>query len=145
MLLKLFRNKPQNVLLGIISFGCLLSMWISNVPSSVLCPLCQSRPAIYCLLPEGEPFAEALLIGIAISNNNGGMTTLISRHKTLLPSLVWAGGHGHHVCRTDGVTVPFCNLLVHTAWVIIRTRYPPDLPLLQLSELVGGQPPVNRD
>jgi di/tricarboxylate transporter len=35
LVLKPFGNRPKNVLLGIMSLGCFLSMWISNVPSSV--------------------------------------------------------------------------------------------------------------
>ena len=144
VLLKPFGNKPQNVLLGIMSLGCFLSMWISNVPSSVLC-VSLAQPII-SQLPEGDPFAKALLIGIAISNNIGGMTTPISSPQNVI-AFNWCGqvGPGITFASWMGVTVPFCSLLVLAAWVIIRTRYPPDLPLLQLSELTGEQPPLNRD
>ena len=49
-------------------------MWISNVPSSVLC-VSLAQPII-AELPEGDPFAKALVMGIAISNNIGGMVQL---------------------------------------------------------------------
>ena len=39
VLLRPFGNKPENVMLGIMSLGMFLSMWISNVPSSVLLPI----------------------------------------------------------------------------------------------------------
>jgi di/tricarboxylate transporter len=58
LLLKPFGNRPENVLLGIMSLGCFLSMWISNVPSSVLC-VSLAQPIVN-QLPQRDPYAKVL-------------------------------------------------------------------------------------
>jgi phosphate transporter len=63
VLLRPFGNKPENVLLGIMLLGMFLSMWISNIPASVLCV--SLSQAIVHQLPAGDPFAKALLLGVA--------------------------------------------------------------------------------
>ena len=63
LLLRPFGNKPENVLLGIMLLGMFLSMWISNIPASVLCV--SLSQAIVHQLPAGDPYAKALLLGIA--------------------------------------------------------------------------------
>jgi phosphate transporter len=63
VLLRPFGNKPENVLLGIMLLGMFLSMWISNIPASVLCV--SLSQAIVHQLPTGDPYAKALLLGIA--------------------------------------------------------------------------------
>jgi hypothetical protein len=57
-------------------------MWISNVPSSVLC-VSIALPIVH-QLPHGDPFAKALLLGIAFSNNIGGMTTPIASPQNVI-------------------------------------------------------------
>jgi phosphate transporter len=63
VVLRPFGNRPENVLLGIMLLGMFLSMWISNIPSSVLCV--SLSQAIVHQLPSGDPYAKALLLGIA--------------------------------------------------------------------------------
>ena len=144
VLLKPFGNKPENVLLGIMSLGCFLSMWISNVPSSVLC-VSLAQPIIN-QLPQRDPYAKALLIGIAISNNIGGMTTPIASPQNVI-AFNWCGQAGAGM--TFGgwlcITVPFCTALLLASWCIIRARYPPMLRALQISDLTREQPRMNRD
>jgi hypothetical protein len=59
-----------------------VKMWISNVPSSVLC-VSIALPIVH-QLPSGDPFAKALLLGIAFSNNIGGMTTPIASPQNVI-------------------------------------------------------------
>ena len=63
VLLRPFGNKPENVLLGIMFLGMFLSMWISNIPASVLCV--SLSQAIVHQIPANDPYAKALLLGIA--------------------------------------------------------------------------------
>ena len=144
LLLKPFGNKPENVLLGIMSLGCFLSMWISNVPSSVLC-VSLAQPIVN-QLPQRDPYAKALLIGIAISNNIGGMTTPIASPQNVI-AFNWCGlaGSGMSFGGWLCITVPFCSVLLLCAWFVIRARYPPMLRVLQISELTREQPRMNRD
>ena len=108
LLLKPFGNKPENVLLGIMSLGCFLSMWISNVPSSVLC-VSLAQPIIN-QLPQRDPYAKALLLGIAVSNNIGGMTTPIASPQNVI-AFNWCelAGNGMTFGGWLTITVPFCR------------------------------------
>ena len=144
LLLKPFGNKPAHVLLGIMSLGCFLSMWISNVPSSVLC-VSLAQPIIN-QLPQRDPYAKALLIGIAISNNIGGMTTPIASPQNVI-AFNWCGlaGSGMSFGAWLCITLPYCGLLLLAAWSLICTRYPPMLRVLQISDLTREQPRMNRD
>jgi phosphate transporter len=144
LLLKPFGNKPENVLLGIMSLGCFLSMWISNVPSSVLC-VSLAQPIIN-QLPQRDPYAKALLIGIAISNNIGGMTTPIASPQNVI-AFNWCGQAGTDMSFGGWlcITGPYCTTLLLVAWWIIRVRYPPMLRVLQMSDLTREQPRMNRD
>jgi phosphate transporter len=144
LVLKPFGNKPERVLLGIMSLGCFLSMWISNVPSSVLC-VSLAQPII-SQLPQRDPYAKALLIGIAISNNIGGMTTPISSPQNVI-AFNWCGlaGQGMSFGGWLCISVPFCSLLLVAAWFLICARYPPVLRVLQISELTREQPRLTRE
>ncbi|EKX47116.1 hypothetical protein GUITHDRAFT_86445 [Guillardia theta CCMP2712] len=142
ILLRPFGNKPENVLLGIMSLGTFLSMWISNVPSSVLC-VSLAQPIIH-QLPNRDPYAKALLIGIAISNNIGGMTTPIASPQNVI-AFNWCSVTGNPVSFMGWLclTIPYCGILLLAAWYIIRFRYPPQLRTLQISELTREQPRMN--
>lgn len=89
---------------------------------------------------------QALLIGIAISNNIGGMTTPIASPQNVI-AFNWCGlaGSGMSFGGWLCITVPFCSILLLAAWCLIRLRYPPMLRVLQISELTREQPRMNRD
>mmetsp|Transcript_13928 Transcript_13928/g.33765 ORF Transcript_13928/g.33765 Transcript_13928/m.33765 type:complete len:557 (+) Transcript_13928:246-1916(+) len=142
VLLKPFGNKPEHVMLGIMSLGMFLSMWISNVPSSVLC-VSLAQPLVN-QLPAKDPFAKALLLGIAISNNIGGMTTPIASPQNVI-AFNWCGLVGSPVTFPTWLlfTVPYCSILLLISWVILRIRYPPMLRALQISELLREQSRMN--
>ncbi|KAJ5068705.1 low-affinity phosphate transporter pho91 [Anaeramoeba ignava] len=70
-------TKPKKILFLTMLLGLILSMWISNVASTVVC-ISVLLPLIRNNIPDGDPFQKALLLGIAYSNNVGGMTTPIA-------------------------------------------------------------------
>jgi len=126
VLLRPFGNKPENVLLGIMLLGMFLSMWISNIPASVLCV--SLSQAIVHQLPSGDPFAKALLLGIAFSNNIGGMTTPIASPQNVI-AFGWCDqvGAGLTFGSWLAFCLPFCLTLVLFVWGLLRWRYPPQL------------------
>jgi len=139
LLLRPFGNKPENVLLGIMSLGCFLSMWISNVPSSVLC-VSISLPIIH-QLPAGDPYAKALLLGIAFSNNIGGMTTPIASPQNVI-AFAACEQVGCELTFTSWMmfSLPFCGVLLLATWALLRYRYPPQMHVLRLTDLTRDQP-----
>ncbi|KAJ5068704.1 low-affinity phosphate transporter [Anaeramoeba ignava] len=70
-------TNPKKILFLTMMLGLFLSMWISNVASAVVC-ISVLYPLIKNNIPDGDPFQKALLIGIAYSNNVGGMITPIA-------------------------------------------------------------------
>mmetsp|Transcript_51195 Transcript_51195/g.124117 ORF Transcript_51195/g.124117 Transcript_51195/m.124117 type:complete len:557 (-) Transcript_51195:62-1732(-) len=139
LLLRPFGNKPENVLLGVMSLGCFLSMWISNVPSSVLC-VSISLPIIH-QLPAGDPYAKALLLGIAFSNNIGGMTTPIASPQNVIAFAACEQvGCGLTFTSWMMFSLPFCGLLLLATWALLRYRYPPQMHVLRLTDLTRDQP-----
>ncbi|KAJ1969742.1 low-affinity phosphate transporter [Dispira parvispora] len=74
--LSLAGTKPRNVLLMNMVIATVASMLISNVAAPVLC-FSLIQPTLRTL-PPGSPFARALIIGIALAANVGGMSSPIS-------------------------------------------------------------------
>lgn len=75
-------TRPWLVLLVVMFLGLFLSMWISNVAAPMVI-LALVRPLL-ASLPEDEVFCKILLLGIAYSNNIGGMTTPIASPQNIV-------------------------------------------------------------
>ncbi|SCZ87939.1 BZ3500_MvSof-1268-A1-R1_Chr2-3g05407 [Microbotryum saponariae] len=93
--LSLAGTKPKYVLLAYMLVACFASMWISNVAAPVLCySLIQP---ILRTLPQKSPFSKALILGIALASNIGGLASPISSPQNLIaleymnPQVSWLG------------------------------------------------------
>ncbi|CAK7897126.1 inorganic phosphate transporter Pho87p [[Candida] anglica] len=75
-------TKPRNVLLAIMSVSLFLSMWISNVAAPVLC-FSLIQPVLRTL-PTESPFAQALVLGIALASNMAGMASPIASPQNVI-------------------------------------------------------------
>lgn len=75
-------TKPRNVLLAIMSVALFLSMWISNVAAPVLA-YSLIQPVLRTL-PTESPFAQALVLGIALASNVGGMASPIASPQNVI-------------------------------------------------------------
>lgn len=75
-------TKPRNILLAIMSVSVFLSMWISNVAAPVLC-FSLIQPVLRTV-PTDSPFAQALVLGIALSSNIAGMSSPISSPQNMI-------------------------------------------------------------
>lgn len=91
-IVKLTGTKPLGILLGMMLATAFLSMWISNTATTVMMlPIALS--VLNLLKQQGginkdfEPFALALLLGIAYAANIGGTMTIIGTP----PNVVFAG------------------------------------------------------
>lgn len=75
-------TKPRNVLFAIMSVALFLSMWISNVAAPVLA-YSLIQPVLRTL-PTESPFAQALVLGIALASNIGGMASPIASPQNVI-------------------------------------------------------------
>jgi phosphate transporter len=72
-------SSPQALLLGSMGVAAFASMWLSNVAApvltySLLAPVLRTLPAS----PPGTALARALVLGVALASNLGGMTSPIA-------------------------------------------------------------------
>lgn len=81
-MLALAGTKPRNVLLAIMSVSLFLSMWISNVAAPVLA-YSLIQPVLRTL-PTESAFAQALVLGIALASNLGGMASPIASPQNVI-------------------------------------------------------------
>lgn len=75
-------TKPRTVLLAYMGVACFASMWISNVAAPVLC-FSLIQPILRTLPPK-TTYARALILGIALASNVGGMSSPISSPQNLI-------------------------------------------------------------
>lgn len=75
-------TKPRNVLISIMSVSLFLAMWISNVAAPVLC-YSLIQPVLRTL-PTESPFAQALVLGIALASNMAGMASPIASPQNVI-------------------------------------------------------------
>jgi phosphate transporter len=75
-------QKPWVVTLTVMFLGVFLSMWVSNVAAPVVV-LSLVRPLLEGI-PEDDTFNKVILLGIAFSNNIGGMTTPIASPQNIV-------------------------------------------------------------
>jgi len=114
-------KKPRNVLLAIMFIAWFSSMWISNVAAPVLC-LSIIQPVLRTL-PPGSPFAKALILGIALSSNVGGMASPIASPQNIIalenmfPNPTWA--------EWFLITLPICVISLLLIWLVLLINYKP--------------------
>ncbi|GAA6036484.1 hypothetical protein JCM8097_003529 [Rhodosporidiobolus ruineniae] len=117
--LSLAGTRPRSVLIAYMLVACFASMWISNVAAPVLCySLIQP---ILRTLPSKAPFSKALILGIALASNIGGMASPISSPQNLIaleymnPPLSWLGWFA--------VSIPVSFTSVVLIWLLLLWSY----------------------
>lgn len=93
-------SRREVILLSMIFISTFSSMWISNVASPVLC--FELIKPILRNLPIGSSFAKALVLGIALSANIGGMASPISSPQVDLYNIEY-NRNRKHGSKTDMV------------------------------------------
>ncbi|CAI4058553.1 hypothetical protein SUVZ_03G0980 [Saccharomyces uvarum] len=115
-LLALAGTKPRNVLLMAMGVVFFLSMWISNVASpvltySLLTPLLDP-------LDYTSPFAKALVMGVALSADIGGMASPISSPQNII-SMQYLKPYGIGWGQFFAVALPTGILSMLCAWAVM--------------------------
>ncbi|QHS75913.1 Pho91p [Saccharomyces paradoxus] len=123
-------TNPHFILLTNMFVALFVSMWVSNVAAPVLCysivqPLLRT-------LPRNCSYAKALILGIALASNIGGMSSPIASPQNIFsigimdPSPSWA--------EWFMIALPVCFICIMTIWVLLIITFPPEpnVKILQL-------------
>ncbi|KAG0672477.1 member of the phosphate permease [Maudiozyma exigua] len=124
-------TKPRNVLLMAMGVVFFLSMWISNVAApvltySLLSPLLDP-------LDADIPFAKALVLGVAIAANIGGMSSPISSPQNII-SMEYLKPYGINWGQFFAVALPAGILATIICWGILCATFKINLTKLEKFE-----------
>lgn len=114
-------TKPHIVLVTTMFVSMFLSMWISNVASPVLCysiiqPLLRN-------LPPDSSFAKALVLGIALAANVGGVASPIASPQNIIalqnmhPGISWG--------TWFFITIPVSIICILLIWSLLVVTFRP--------------------
>jgi len=121
-------TKPRNVLLMAMGVVFFLSMWISNVAApvltySLLSPLLDP-------LDADIPFAKALVLGVAIAANIGGMSSPISSPQNII-SMEYLKPYGINWGQFFAVALPAGVIAMLFCWGILCATFKINLTKLE--------------
>jgi len=112
-------TKPSTVLLAYMGVACFASMWISNVAAPVLC-FSLIQP-ILRTLPSRSTYSKALVLGIALASNLGGMASPIASPQNLISisymnePLSWA--------QWFAIALPVATCSIFGIWALLIWLY----------------------
>ncbi|CAN3355844.1 low-affinity phosphate transporter Pho91p [Diutina catenulata] len=112
-------TRPPKVLLTIMAVALFASMWVSNVAAPVLC-FSLIQPLLRTL-PKGSEFSDALILGIALASNIGGMASPIASPQNIVaigamsPPPSWG--------QWFVIALPVCVLSVLLIWVLLLVTF----------------------
>ncbi|KAI9677840.1 MAG: low-affinity phosphate transporter [Trizodia sp. TS-e1964] len=112
-------TKPRTVLLTNMFVAMIASMWISNVAAPVLCfsiiqPLLRN-------LPSNSSFSKALILGIALASNIGGMASPIASPQNIIalqnmtPEPSWG--------TWFFISLPICIISILLIWLLLLVTF----------------------
>ncbi|CDO92810.1 unnamed protein product [Kluyveromyces dobzhanskii CBS 2104] len=108
--------KPRNVLIVVMGVVFFLSMWISNVAAPVLTySLIQT---VLRTLDSEAPFAKALVLGVALSANVGGMASPISSPQNVI-AMDYLKEYGIGWGNFFAVAIPVSIVAVLLIWILL--------------------------
>ncbi|KAL7754126.1 low-affinity phosphate transporter [Sorochytrium milnesiophthora] len=134
-------TKAVWVLLANMMVATFASMWISNVAAPVLC-FSLIQP-ILRTLPQNSTFAQALILGIALASNIGGMASPISSPQNVIaienmePAPSWI--------EWFAIAIPLSIIANLITWMILLVVYSPHvstpeiLPLRATGDKLSGK------
>ena len=124
MIQRAFGDRPRLFLLAFMMLGCFLSCWISNIAAPVL--LTSLLLPIVRDFGSSSEYSRAMLLGLAISCNIGGMMSPISSPQNAIAlGYLEAAIPGQSISFTRWlcVTFPFCFVLVILAWIYLLVAF----------------------
>jgi phosphate transporter len=109
-------TKPRNILLSMMGVALFLSMWISNVATPVLCySLIQG---VLRSLDTDSQFAKALILGVALASNIGGMPSPIASPQNIV-AMEYLTPYGVGWGKWLAVALPVSIIAMVLVWVML--------------------------
>ncbi|KAI9768603.1 MAG: low-affinity phosphate transporter [Geoglossum simile] len=132
-------TRPRTVLITNMFVAMVASMWISNVAAPVLCfsiiqPMLRN-------LPSDSKFSKALILGIALASNIGGMASPIASPQNIIalqnmrPEPSWVAWFF--------VALPICIFSILMIWALLLVTFQPGkgttiVPIRQMTDKFTG-------
>jgi sodium-dependent dicarboxylate transporter 2/3/5 len=133
-------ERPSTILGGVMTVTFVLSMFMSNTATTAMM-LAMLGPLLMTI-PRDDPFAKALLLGMAIAANVGGMASLIGTP----PNAIAVGAMAEleppvevDFLRWILIAGPAAVLIDVLAWFVVQRIYPTGLK----GVTVGAEPGVD--
>ena len=126
-------DRPASILTGVMLGTFALSMFMSNTATTVL--MLAILGPLMASFGDDEPFGRALLMGIAVAANIGGMASLIGTPPNAI--VVGALGQLDPAVRVDFlgwmlIAAPVAVLVLVLARLLLTRLYPTDLQRVDL-------------
>lgn len=138
--IRVFGRSPRRLLAGVMAVTFVLSMFMSNTATAammlaVLGPLTAGRGG-------SDPFARALMLGVAMAASLGGMGTIIGTPPNAIAVAAVAGSEAISFAGWMAIGLPPAVVLTSIAWAHLVRRFPApagdaSVPLLSDEELVA--------
>ncbi|AET41432.1 uncharacterized protein Ecym_8141 [Eremothecium cymbalariae DBVPG len=109
-------TKPRNVLLVVMCVVFFLSMWISNVAAPML--TYSLIHTVLRTLNSDTPFAKALVLGVALAANIGGMSSPISSPQNVI-SMDYLKPYNVGWGQFFAVSMPTCLVSLILVWLLL--------------------------
>lgn len=120
---KIFGSKPRNVLLGIMATSGLMSMLMSNTATTAL--MVGAAAPLIDKLGSKQPYAKAILLGIATAAAVGGIGTAIgSPPNAIAISALAAQNRTLNFVQWMKYGFPLAIVLILLAWFVIIRSFP---------------------
>jgi len=146
-------NRTHYILLGFLTVGALLSMWISNMAvAAMLMPLAKALLEEEGLKPLESSFGKGLLMSVAWGSMIGGLGTPAGNGPNPLAIGFMEDMAGVHVSFLDWMVygVPITLILIPISWGLLLLTFKPEIKCLKKSteeirNEAKNQPPLSHD
>ena len=123
---------PKSILAGLIAMTCFMAMWVSNTATAIMMlPLAISMAGLLSAKSEvstsigHNPFAKALIMGIAFSAAIGGLGTFVGTptNAILQGHMQKIYGYELDLMRWMSFGVPMVIIIATIAWALLSLLY----------------------
>jgi len=143
--LKWFGAKPSNVLLGAMGLTFLFSMFMSNTATTAM--MMSVMAPVLAGIDKKDPFVKALLLGVPLAANVGGMGTIIGSPPNAIAAGLLSSSYEVSFMEWMTLGLPPAILLFFIAWIYLQMAHPStsttlDLRGLEWETRTGSQLPM---
>jgi len=138
LILRVFGNRPKYLLLGFLTTGCLISMWLTDMAAAaILLPVGLGILNLTGCKPLQSNFGRGLMMAVAWGPLFGGIATPAGTAANPVAIAFLDEIAGIHLSFGEWmkVGVPTALLLIPCGWVILLLVFPPEIARI----------PVDRD